>query len=185
VRKAERAGLDVQVDHTGRLIPVFYHLYEQSVERWAHQAGEPLTLARMRARRANPQRKLQAVAARLGQACSTWVAWHAGQPAASIIVLRAGSQAKYWRGAMNHELASPTRANDLLHKLAIERACHDDCDYYHMGDSRPGSSLAGFKRGFGAEPMDSWSLLRERLPVTAAQRGLRTLVKRAIRYQDP
>jgi hypothetical protein len=185
VRKAERSGVEVEVDHTGRLIPVFYRLYEQSIERWARQSNEPLALARLRARRANPERKFATVAARLGQACVTWVAWTAGEPAASIIVLRSGAQAKYWRGAMNHTLAAPVRANDLLHRLAIEQACEAGCVNYHMGDSRPGSSLAGFKEGFGARPMDSWSLLRERVPVTAAQQSVRTLVKRAIRFQDP
>lgn len=54
VRNAEPAGLEIQVDHTGRLIPVFYQRCEQSIQRGTRPAGEPLPLARMRAHRANP-----------------------------------------------------------------------------------------------------------------------------------
>jgi hypothetical protein len=185
VRKAERAGLRVEVDHTGDLVPVFYHLYEQSIARWAAQAHEPLRLARLRARRANPERKLQYVARRFGDDCSTWVAWRDEEPVAAIIVLQRGLHSKYWRGAMNQPLASPSRANDLLHRLAIEQACEAGCAYYHMGDSRPGSSLAAFKAGFGAQPMPSWSLFRERLPISVCQQGVRRLVKAGLRYRDP
>lgn len=70
---------------------------------------------------------------------------------------------------MNQSLASPPRANDLLHRLAIEQARDQSCTHYHMGDSRPGSTLAAFKAALGAEPMDLWGLYRERLPIRAAQ----------------
>jgi hypothetical protein len=51
VRKAERLGLTVQRDTSGKLVPVIYELFERSVERWAHQQHEPLPLARWRSRR--------------------------------------------------------------------------------------------------------------------------------------
>jgi hypothetical protein len=185
VRRAERSDLEVEVDRTGRLVPVFYGLYQQSIVRWAWQSHEPLALARLRAASANPRRKFRLVAEQLGTSCATWVAWHRGDPVASIMVLRSGSQAKYWRGAMNQRLASPTRANDLLHKLAIEQACSEGCTHYHMGDARLGSSLAAFKEGFGARPTESWMLRREKLPLTSADRRMRGAVKRALRYRDP
>src|SRR5947209_2742628 len=53
-RKAERRGVTVERDDTGRLISVFDMLYRKSVERWAQQQHEPLWLARWRARRRDP-----------------------------------------------------------------------------------------------------------------------------------
>jgi len=52
---------------------------------------------------------------------------------------------------MDRQLAHPVRANRLLHRLAIEEACDAGCRSYHMGHSRPGSSLAEFKQSFGAD----------------------------------
>jgi hypothetical protein len=184
IRRAERSEVEVEVDRTGRLVPAFYALYEQSIVRWAEQQHEPLALARWRRTRAFPVRQLEAVAARLGESCAIWMAWRAGEPAAAIVVLRHGTHAKLWRGAMNRELAHPIRANHLLHRLAIEDACAAGCRQYDMGESRPGSSLAEFKESFGADSFSSPRYYRERLPVTAAERGLRTAVKHVIRFRD-
>lgn len=184
VRRAQREHVEVEVDRTGRLAPVFYQLYEASIERWARQQNEPLALARWRRRRGFPSQRLSAVAARLGESCAIWVAWRDGEPCASIVVLRHGRHAKFWRGAMNRELAHPLKANALLHRLAIEEACEAGCGCYDMGDSTPGSSLASFKAGFGADSWSSPRYFRERLPVSAAERRLRAAVKRVIRFRD-
>jgi hypothetical protein len=184
VRRAEKSDVEVEVDRAGRLVPLFHELYEKSIERWAAQQHEPLTLARWRRRRAFPSQRLAAVAAGFGEACSIWVAWYAGRPAAAIVVLRHGRHAKFWRAAMDRELAHPVRATSLLNRLAIEEACLAGCGSYDMGESSPGSSLAHFKEGFGADSCASPRYVRERLPVSAAERGLRTAVKRAIRFKD-
>ncbi|MGH3319537.1 MAG: GNAT family N-acetyltransferase [Streptosporangiaceae bacterium] len=184
VRKAERSDIKVEVDHSGRLLPTFYQLYERSIARWAEQQHEPLALSRWRARRANPPDKLATVADRFGGAFATWVAWVADQPAAAILVLRQGAQVKYWRGAMDKELASPVRANDLLHRLVIEDAIAAGCQYYHMGDAREGSSLARFKEGFGAVGYGCRGYRRERLPVSSTADHLRMGVKRLVGFRD-
>lgn len=184
VRRAEHSHIEVEVDRTGRLVPVFQYLYERSIERWAGQQHEPLALARWRRRREFPGERLAAVAARFGEACAIWVAWYAGEPAASIVVLWHGPHAKFWRAAMNRELAHPVRATPLLNRLAIEEACEKGCRCYDMGESTPESSLAHFKAGFGAVARSSPRYSRERLPVSAVERGLRTAVKRVIRFQD-
>lgn len=184
VRRAEKSKVHVEVDRTGRLVPVFHDLYERSIERWAGQQHEPLALARWRRRREFPIQRLAAVAARFGASCSVWLAWYAGEPAASIVVLRYGRHAKFWRAAMNRELAHPVRATTLLNRLAIEEACKAGCGDYDMGESTPGSSLAHYKAGFGADSRSSPRYFRERLPVSAAEAGLRTAVKRIIRFQD-
>ncbi|MGZ4599161.1 GNAT family N-acetyltransferase [Oryzihumus sp.] len=184
VRKAEQSGLQVEVDRTGRLVGVFNELYRASVARWAQAQHEPQPLARWRMQRANPPDKFRTVAERLRDRCAVWVARQDERPVAALIVLRQGTQAKYWRGAMDRELASPTRANDLLHRLAIEDACLASCTHYAMGESRPGSGLARFKAGFGAEVHSTESYRTERVPLTRLDHAARVTVKRVLRFED-
>jgi CelD/BcsL family acetyltransferase involved in cellulose biosynthesis len=165
-RRAEREGVVVECDTTGRLMPVFYALYWRSVDRWARQAGQPLPLAQLRARWREPFRKYKTIAARLGTACRVYVARVDGKPAASIIVLEQGSNASYWRGAMDKDLADPSRANFILQSRAIEDACAGGCRHYHMGETGNSVSLAYYKEGFGAEPYHYAEYHFERLPVT-------------------
>jgi CelD/BcsL family acetyltransferase involved in cellulose biosynthesis len=183
VRKAERARLVVECDTSGKLVPVFYDLFRQSLDRWAGQQHEPLLLARWRGRRRDPLQKFQIIAQTLGDACRIWVAWLAGQPAAVILVLQ-GANAHYTRGAMNKELAGPTRANYLLHQLAIEDACRAGCRYYHMGESGSSASLAFFKSRFGAMAYPYAEYRLERFPITSVDGWLRGLVKQLIRFKD-
>lgn len=184
VHRAQRSPIEVEADRTGRLVPAFEQLHEAAIPRWARQQHEPLPLARARHRHAEPPRALQAVARRFGAACTIWLASVHGEPAAAIVVLRRGAHAKYWRGAMNRDLAHPVRANHLLQSLAIEDACASGCRMYDMGDSRPGSPLATYKESFGAQPVDTLACTRERLPVTPAADALRAAAKRVLRFRD-
>jgi hypothetical protein len=183
VRKAERCGVTVERDTSGRLVPVLYDLFERSLDRWARQQHEPLALARWRGRRRDPRRKFALIARALGEACRIWVAWHDGRAAAAILVLQ-GANANYTRGMMDKELAGPTRANYLLHQLAIEEACHAGCRYYNMGESGSSASLAQFKTRFGASARRYAEYHIERLPITALDRHARNVVKRVIGFQD-
>jgi hypothetical protein len=183
VRKAERSGLDVECDTSGKLVPIFYDLLRKSIDRWARQQHEPLPLARWRGRQRDPLRKFQLAAKALKDACRIWVAWHDGRPAATILVLQ-GANACYTRGAMDKEVAGPTQANDLLHRLAIEEACLAGCRYYHMGESGASTSLALFKKGFGASAHPYAEYRLERLPITAMDDQLRGVVKRLLRFKD-
>jgi hypothetical protein len=182
-RKAEQR-LTVEWDDSGRLVPIFDALYRSSVARWARQQHEPQRLARWRAERRDPRRKFEIVARRLGRACRIGVARRDGEPAAAMIVLEHGEHCTYWRGAMDRELAAGTGANELLHVMAIEHACLSGCRWYHMGESAPGSSLARFKRGFGAEERYAVGYRFERLPLTAAQELARRGAKTLIRFRD-
>jgi hypothetical protein len=183
VRKAERSGLTVECDTTGRLLPVHYELFERSLARWAAQQHEPRSLARWRGRRRDPLSKLSAMAEWLGDSCRLWVAWVGDRPAASVLVVR-GPSANYTRGAMDKELAGPTRANYLLQRLAIEDACAAGCRYYHMGETGGSKPLAQFKTRFGARPYPYAEYHLETLPFTAADRALRSAVKRVLRFND-
>jgi lipid II:glycine glycyltransferase (peptidoglycan interpeptide bridge formation enzyme) len=183
VRKAERSRLTVDRDTTGRLVPVYYELFERSLERWAADLHEPLWLARFRARRRDPQRKLDAITRALAGAARVWVAYLDGVPAAALLVLQ-DANAHYTRGAMDLDLAGPTRANQLLHRLAIEDACETGCRSYHMGESGSSSGLARFKEGFGARPHRYAEYHVERLPLTSADRYVRSVVKRAVGFRE-
>jgi hypothetical protein len=178
VRKAERSGLDIEVDRSGRLLPVFCDLYEKNVQRWASMQHQPVWFTRWRTARMATPRMLESVASSLGEDCSVWVARSEGMPVAAIIVVRYGASAHYWRGAMNKDLATPVRANDLLHRLAIEEACRDGYRFYSMGNSTPGTPLAQFKEKLGATQHFTHLLRVERLPIRTAQRKSRNIVKR-------
>lgn len=181
VRKAERLRVTAECD--SKLLPVFYALWERSLERWAAQQHEPAGLARWRGHRRDPYGKLERIAGTLGDACRVWVAWHDGEPAAALIVLQ-GANAHYTRGAMDKDLAGPTRANYLLHRVAIEEACAAGCRSYHMGESGSSESLAQFKTRFGARPHPYAEYRLERVPFTAIDGRLRGAVKRVIRFRD-
>jgi hypothetical protein len=75
---------------------------------------------------------LAQIAERAAGAAAIWVARHRGQPVAGIVVLR-GPNDHYMRGAMDKDLAGPTRANFLLHWLAIQDACQRGVLWYQMG----------------------------------------------------
>jgi hypothetical protein len=183
VRKAERFGVDVELDTTGRLGTVFHALYERSVERWARRQHEPLRLARWRARRREPLEKFTELPRRLGSAGKLWVAWARDRPVAAIFVLQ-GTNAHYTRGAMDEELAGRTRANYLLQSIAIEDACRAGCRWYHMGDSGLSRGLSQFKEAVGARPVDYAEYLVERFPVTRLDNRARTLAKRVIGFRS-
>jgi CelD/BcsL family acetyltransferase involved in cellulose biosynthesis len=181
-RKGERR-LTLEWDDTGALVPVFDALYRRSVLRWARQQHEPPRLALWRAARRDPRRKFELVAERLGPACRIGVAWRAGEPAAAIVVLARGEHSTYWRGAMDRDVAAGTGANELLHVAAIEHACGTGRRFYHLGESEPGSSLARFKRGFGAEEQHVVGYRFERAPLTPAEELLRRGVKAIVGFR--
>jgi hypothetical protein len=183
VRKGEKSGLDVECDTTGRLLPEFFELYARSEARWAEQQHEPAALARFRTRFRDTIQKWQNIAAHLDGGCRQWVARHDGRPVASIIVLF-GTNVHYTRGAMDKELASPVRANDLLMWKAIQAACEIGAESFHLGESGTSGSLSDYKERFGARPFDYPELRLERVPFTRADTAARSVVKRVIGFQD-
>lgn len=183
VRKAERAGLEIECGADVRLLDDFHRLLRLSIERWARAQHEPLALARARARRRDPLAKFRCIASAMGASLRVWVARRQGVAVAAIVVLL-GADASYTRGAMDKELARGTAANDLLHWLAIREACEAGCRHYQMGETGSSRSLARYKEKLGARPVDYAEYRFERLPFTRADAALRGLVKKAIRFQD-
>jgi hypothetical protein len=183
VRKAERARLEIRRETSGLLIDTFYELYRTWLDGRAGERGVPRAIVRWSGERREPLRRYRAVAAALGDACRTWVATLDGQPVASIIILSTGRNAVYWRGASDKRLANPTRANDLLMKLAIEEACAEGCHWFHMGESGGVGSLVRWKERFGARPVmyEEFRIGRSR---GRPGGGLSGLLSRASRWRD-
>ncbi len=183
LRKAEKAGLRVECEASGRLLEDYYHLYERSLERWATTSHEPVWLARWRGRRRDSLAKLETMAECLGDRFRLYLAYVDDVPAAGQIVLF-GNAAHDTRGAMDKGLASPTRANFLIQWRAIEDAAAAGCRVLHLGESGSSVSLARYKEHYGARSVEYCDLRVERLPVTRVDRALRSAVKTAIGFRE-
>ena len=181
-RHAEREGVTVECDTTGRLIPEFYALHSQAVSRWSRLQHEPRWMAMRRHRHDDPLEKFEAIARCLRERCQVWVARVGAKPIASMIVLQ-GNNAYDFRAAMDED-ATSYRANDLLLRFAVCEACRAGCRSYYMGDSGHSATLGQFKERFGARPYDYAEYVLERLPISAAEEGLKRAVKRAVRFRD-
>jgi Acetyltransferase (GNAT) domain len=184
VRKAEKQGLEVECDTTGELLGVFHELWLMSTERWARQLRHPLWLVRSHGRRQNPETRWKQIAQREVGAVANWVARYRGQSVAAIVVLR-GPNDHYMRGVMDKDLAGPTRANFLLHWLAIQDACQRGARWYQMGRSDSGGGeLSRFKENFGARTYEFPEIRLERLPITRLDQAARAAAKRLIGSRD-
>ncbi len=179
-RKAERRGVVVESDKTGRLVPAFDLLYRSSVDRWAQERGLPLPVMRWLAMRRNPQSKYALVANRMGERCTIWIASRQGEPIAGLIVLSKGPWAIFWRGAMDKERSRGTGANEFLHRCAIETATAEERQSYDFGLSQI-DELRKFKASFGAVEVPVRTYYIERLPTAAAQAAGRKAAKQAVR----
>lgn len=184
VRRAERRGVEVEVDRTGRRLGVFYELFDKSIERWAAEQHEPLALCRYRNHRANSRAKLAGVAQMLGERCAVWTAWVDGRPAAASIVLRNGPYLTGWKSAADVAQFGSTGAVDLLKTAIITDGCTTGAVVYDLGESRPGSNLAKFKAAYGAREHQVHLLERERVPLRRTEDLARAGVRRAVGFRD-
>jgi hypothetical protein len=178
-RKAERRGVTIVSDSTGRLIPAFDVLYRGSVHRWARDRRYPVRLMGWRYRREHPRSRFESVARALGGRCTVWMAWWNGAPVASIMVLTRGDQVTYWRGAMDKERCRGSGANELLHRYAIEAACDDGRRSYDFGLSQT-DDLRRFKRAFGTHEVPVHTYILERIPTAAAEARCYETAKRTL-----
>jgi hypothetical protein len=183
VSKAERRGVRVECDTTGRHVDTFYHLFHKAVSRWAKIQHEPVVIAKARAYHRDPKRKFESLMRLGNDACKIWVAYVKDRPAAALIVIQK-QNAQYIRGVMDETLAGPVKANYLLHRYAIEDACQNGCRRYHMGESGNSQSLGFFKTRFGAESYPYFEYFLERMPLNRVDRIARDFVKSVIGFKD-
>ncbi len=185
IRKAERSGVEVESDRSGRLLEEFDALHRKTVIRLAHSQHMPVWLTRRRRAADTNPRLLALVARHFGADCTTWVARHQGQPVAARIVLRSGAYAKGWQTAMDTELtAGLGGVSQLLDWRTIEDACADGYRYFELGFARPGSSIGDYKKRLGADLRYNSTLRAERVPLRAAMNLPAELAKRAIGFRD-
>jgi hypothetical protein len=183
VRSAEKAGLEVEVDDSGRLVPVFHELLLRSVDRWAGSSHEPLALARWRAQRRDPEAKFEAWSAGLRGGCRILVARRDGVAIAAMVVLQ-GRNAHMTRSAMDRELVGHDRPNELLMWHAIRGAVESGCGWFHLGESGTSENLSRYKEKYGAVPVDYAEHRIERVPATRVDAVVRTGVKRLIGFKE-
>ena len=150
LRKAERVGVEIEVDTTGRLVPVFHQIFRAWVDRWVPRSGLPPIVARRVALRQEPLKKFETVAALLGDACRVLVAWHRGQPVAAAIILVHGQHAIGWRSYSIKELAAPVSANILTQVSCVADASRSGCRYFDLGQSGGVATLQQYKNSLGA-----------------------------------
>jgi len=183
IRQAERNGVRVKVDRSGELLEQYYELFLLSVDRWARRQNEPLALARRRAQRRDPLSKLRGISQNLGKSFVITMAY-IGDDAVSGTIMLLGQTAHYTRGAMDIDKVRNSHAGELAMWTSIQLACDQGCLKFHLGESGESATLARFKERFGAVPVDYVELRLERLPLTQADRQLRSVVKKAIRFRD-
>jgi hypothetical protein len=183
VRVAERSGVRIEVDRGGELLEQYYQLYLLSVDRWSERQHEPRALAHWRARRRDPLSKLRTISESMGKAFVITMAYVDNQAAYGSITLL-GQTAHYTRGAMDPVRVGTTRAGDLAQWTTLQLACDEGCTAFHMGESGESTSLARYKEKFGAQPVDYAEIRLERLPYTRVDQGIRSVVKKALRFRD-
>jgi hypothetical protein len=167
VRKAERRGVTVEPCHGEAAVREFYRLYEGWLAHRARQRGIPLVVALRMGRSNEPLPRLLALSEALGTSFTVWLAELEGRTVAAKITLTQGRVALAWRATSDRPVAGPVRANDLLHRHAIEQATALGCRYYDMGESGGIESLMRYKTRFGATPRSFPAYRFERLPVSA------------------
>ncbi|HEY2192758.1 MAG TPA: GNAT family N-acetyltransferase [Actinomycetospora sp.] len=183
IRQGRKRVTRVEIDHTGRLLPLHYQLYMTSVERWAARQHEPKKLAEWRARRRDSLHKLQTMARVLGENMAVQIAFVGERPAASSITLF-GRTAHDIRAALDPTLAGHSRAGMLLQWSTIEMAHARGCGSLHLGESGESARLSHFKESFGATALRYNEVRIERVPYTRVDLVLRGGVKWVMGFRD-
>ena len=181
LKKAERRGVSVELDTTGRLVPVFHNLYRDWVDRWVRHSQLPRPLARYMALREESFDKFATVATALGERCRTFIAWHQGVPVAGCITLVHGDHAIGWRSYSIKELAAPVSANTLVQARAIADAAAYGCQVFDLGQTGGEPGLEAYKRSLGGTPLRVVDLRIERPAARLVRRTRTTGLQLAVR----
>jgi len=185
VRTAEKQGVEVECDTTGRLLGVFNELWLLSVQRWAAQQGEPVWFARLRGHRLNSRDRWRQIAERTMGGVAIWVARHRGEPVAAIVVLRGPNDHLHARS----DAQTAGRSEPCEFPAALARhpgRLPAGCQLVPMGQSGWGSDPVGrFKENFGARAYEFPELRLERFPISRLNRTARAAVKRLIVMASP
>ena len=183
VRRAGKAGIDIDRGCDEHQVMAFDTLFRRSIRRWAKKQNEFGWLAALRGRIRDPASKFASISDTSGSVLNFWIARLEGRPVAGIVVLADGN-AHYTRGAIDERFIGNTYASHLLQSNAIEAAADAGCRHYHLGETGGSDSLAQFKSSFGAVAMPYAEFRFERLPILTADQKLRGIVKTMIGFRD-
>jgi hypothetical protein len=171
IRRAERDGIEIEWDATGRLIPVAWDIHLRWAANRASRMGIRTILGIAGAKNAVHGgvrlSQFRAVARMLGERCRVGVASVDGQAVAYTFMLVSGQHAHYWRSASDQTLTRRS-PNQLLLARLIEEAAAAGCRFVHLGESGGVRTLAEFKESLGAEPRSYDELRFERRITTSA-----------------
>ena len=181
VRRCERLEVEVRVGATPDLLDAYECLWRLSVDRWAAGQGEPLWLARRRAFLRDPPARMRVLAAHLQDRFRLWVAFVDDVPVASNLIVL-GAVAHATRANVDVERA-PSGVAHYLDWLALVDAYEQGCTAMNLGESGTSESLAFYKEGLGAVPVDYVEARFERLPLTRVDQTARTAVKKLIGFR--
>ena len=179
LRRATEAGVVTEHDSTGRLVGEFYDLLQAALPAWAAQQHEPELLAMVRAAHRDPIEKFDLICSSMGRQCVIGVARIGRRPVAAVLYLLGKNCDIIW--APKDRSAGETNATTMLYADAMEAACANGCDLFHMGESGFSDGLNRFKRRLGAESYDYWSYRIEPFPMTKVETAVKQVVKRANR----
>ena len=182
IRKAERAGLTIEMDPSGQLLPAYYDIFTHWSMRRGRERHLPGVYTQWMLHRRDPYARLEKMVRYSSGAGRVYVARNGTRPIAAAILFIYNQNAVYLRGTSIREEAGPLRANDLLQCQMIRDACEAGCRYYHMGTSAGVESLMRFKHSFGAEPVDLYNYSLERLPISHLV-GMRDSLMRSLENQ--
>jgi GNAT acetyltransferase-like protein len=168
VRRAERKGVSVEWDSTGRLIPTAWDLYLRWASNRERASGVPPALAAAKAEPNESLPQFAAVAEALGSRSRLGLASIGDTPVAYMIMLLNGAHAHYWRGHSDHTLTRGAYPNHLLLAQLIEQAAAAECRYVHLGEFGGVGTLAAFKESLGADRRSYYEMRFESLVATSA-----------------
>ena len=132
-RRGRADGVEIEVDSTGRLIPVFYDIYRAWVDRWISRSGLPPHLPASRPS-AGTVEKFETVAAMMGDRLPGVRRLAQRAAGRSRITLVHGEHAIGWRSYSIKELAG-AGGGEHLHpgRRPPADACHSGCRYFDLG----------------------------------------------------
>jgi hypothetical protein len=151
IRRAEREGVSIEWDSTGRLIPAAWELYLRWAANRARERGVKRGPALARAGESESLPQIVGVAEALGGRCRVGLASIRDTPVAYMVLLLNGAHAHFWRGHGDRARAGRAYPNHLLLAQLIEQAAAAGCRCVHLGEFGGVETLAAFKESLGAE----------------------------------
>jgi hypothetical protein len=154
VARAEKLGVRLECDSTGRLLAAFYEVYLGWVVERAADSPLPPSVTVSLARRRESLSKFRSVSEQLGERCRIWIAWFEDRPVACSMTLLHGRHAMGWRGYSIKSVAAPVAANTAVSVAEIEDAARAGCETYDLGQSSGLPGLLRYKASLGARPRE-------------------------------